>query len=319
MAFAKERALERLAEAHRAGRLAHACLLAGPPGSGKLGVARGIAAIVLKTSPERLEGIPDFHQISPESKSRRIVTAQIRDLEHALHMKAMGGTAKVALIMDADRLQPQAANAFLKTLEEPPAGCHIILTTTLREAVLPTILSRCMTVPLRAATVSALDDEAGRLAAAFQEALLEEGGAGPGTAIRFTRLFQARLSSLREEITGGLDAELKSQLKQYRDSVDRNWKDTREEQIKASAEAAIVREREQCLGAVGGVLAAALRQIVRPSADCPEPIRRIAEVHGSKSLLGRLDALERLRRLLSAGVQEPLALESGFLQIIAAS
>lgn len=319
MAFAKERALERLAEAHRTGRLAHACLLVGPPGSGKLEVARALAALVLNTRADRLEGVPDFHQISPESKSRRIVTAQIRDLEHALHMKAMGCAGKVALVMDADRLQPQAANAFLKTLEEPPAGCHIILTTPLREAVLPTILSRCMTVPLRAGAFLTLDDSITRLSIAFQEALLEEGGAGPGTAIRFTRLLQARLSSLREEITEGLDAELKSQLKQYRDSVDKSWKDTREEQIKASAEAALVREREQCLGAVGAVLASALRQIVRPSVDCPEPIRRIAEIHGSKSLLGRLDALERLRRLLSAGVQEPLALESGFLQIIAAS
>ena len=109
------------------------------------------------------------------------------------------------------------------------------------------------------------------------------------------------------------------QLKQYRDSVDRNWKDTREDQIKATAESAIIREREQCLGAIGAVLAAALRQIVRPRHDCPPGVLRIAQSHGSKDLLGRLDALQRLRRLLSAGVHEPLALESGFLQIIAAT
>lgn len=317
MAFAKERALERLAEAHRAKRLTHACLLAGPPGSGKAEVARGLAAIVLQTTPDRLGEHPDFHRVSPESKSRRIVTAQIRDLEHALHMKPLGGSCKVALIQDADRLQPQAANAFLKTLEEPPAGCHIILTTVLREAVLPTILSRCMNVPLHASSTPGLDVAVEPLAAEFEKALLEEGGAGPGTAIRFTRFLQARLSSLREEITGGLDTELKAQLKHYRDSIDKNWKDTREDQIKAAAEAAIIREREQCLGAVGGVLAAALRELVRPSVGCPPAIRRIAETHGTKSLLKRLDALQRLRRLLAAGVQEPLALESGFLQIIA--
>ncbi len=317
MAFAKERALERLAEAHRAKRLAHACLLVGPPGAGKIGVARGLAALVLQCSAEHLSEHPDFHQVSPESKSRRIVTAQIRSLEHVLHMKALGGSAKVAIICDADRLQPQAANAFLKTLEEPPAGCHVILTTTLREAVLPTILSRCMTVPLRSPSIAKRDAGIEPLVSSFEEALLEEGGTG--TAIRFTRLLQARLSTMREEITGGLDAELKAQLKQYRDSIDRNWKDTREDQIKATAEATIIREREQCLGAVGEVIAAALRQIVIPSQDCPQLTRRIAEMHGSKSLLRRMDALERLRRLLSAGVHEPLALESGFLQIIAAS
>lgn len=307
--------MERLAEAHRAKRLAHACLLGGPPGSGKIDVARGLAALVLQTSVDRLESHPDFHQVSPESKSRRIVTSQIRDLEHALHMKSLGGTGKVALVVDADRLQPQAANAFLKTLEEPPAGCHIILTTSLREAVLQTILSRCMTVPLRAPATISGDMREEPLAAAFEKALLEGGGAG--SAIRFTRLLQARLSTLREEISGGLDAELKAQLKQYRDSVDRSWKDTREDQIKATAEAAIIREREQCLGAVGGVLAAALRQIVRPSPDCPAAVLRIAEAHSSKSLLKRLDAVQRLRRLLASGVHEPLALESGFLQIIA--
>jgi DNA polymerase-3 subunit delta' len=316
MAFAKERALERLAEAHRAKRLAHACLLSGPPGSGKIDVARGLAALVLQTSTERLAGQPDFHQVAPESKSRRIVTSQIRELEHALHMKSLGGVGKVALIIDADRLQPQAANAFLKTLEEPPAGCHIILTTSLREAVMQTILSRCMTVPLRTPAAVSGGGRAEPLASAFEEALLE--GGNTGAAIRFTRLLQAHLSTLREEITEGLDSELKAQLKQYRDSVDRSWKDTREDQIKASAEAAIIREREQCLGAVGGVLAAALRQIVRPSVDCLAPVRRIAQAQGSKSLLKRLDALERLRRLLASGVHEPLALESGFLQIIAA-
>jgi DNA polymerase III subunit delta' len=319
MAFAKDRALERLSEAHRAKRLAHACLLVGPPGSGKVDVAKGLSALILGCSTDHLGEHPDFHQVFPESKSRRIVTSQIRDLEHALHMKALIGSGKVALIHDADRLQPQAANAFLKTLEEPPAGCHIILTTSLREAVIPTILSRCMGVPLRPRIGGSGEEISSPIAKAFEEALLEEGGAGPGTAIRFTRLLQAHLSTMREEITSGLDSELKTQLKQYRDSVDRNWKDTREDQIKATAESAIIREREQCLGAIGAVLAAALRQIVRPRHDCPPGVLRIAQSHGSKDLLGRLDALQRLRRLLSAGVHEPLALESGFLQIIAAT
>jgi predicted NAD/FAD-binding protein len=69
--------------------------------------------------------------------------------------------------------------------------------------------------------------------------------------------------------------------------------------------------------ASGAVLAATLRQKIRPASDCPENIQRIAEVNEPKTLLKRLDALERTRRMLSAGVQEALALESGFLQMIA--
>ena len=52
------------------------------------------------------------------------------------------------MIFDADRLQPQASNAFLKTLEEPPAQTHLLLVTALPGQLLETILSRCITVPL---------------------------------------------------------------------------------------------------------------------------------------------------------------------------
>src|SRR5262249_57641030 len=84
----------------------------------------------------------------PESKSRRIVTGQIRALEHALQMRAANGRRKVAIIPDADRLQTEAANAFLKTLEEPPKDSLLLLLTALPEALPETILSRCIAIPL---------------------------------------------------------------------------------------------------------------------------------------------------------------------------
>src|SRR5262249_50047185 len=84
----------------------------------------------------------------PESKSRRIVTAQIRALEHALQMRASNGRRKVAIIPDADRLQTEAANAFLKTFEEPPKDSLLLLLTVLPEALPETILSRCIAIPL---------------------------------------------------------------------------------------------------------------------------------------------------------------------------
>ncbi len=84
----------------------------------------------------------------PESKSRRIVTAQIRALEHALQMRAANGRRKVAIIPDADRLQTEAANAFLKTLEEPPKDSLLLLLSALPEALPETILSRCIAIPL---------------------------------------------------------------------------------------------------------------------------------------------------------------------------
>src|SRR5882672_10055589 len=85
----------------------------------------------------------------PESKSRRILIEQIRELEHGLQMRGAEGRRKVAIISEADRLQPQAANAFLKTLEEPPENSLLLLLSALPEALPDTILSRCITIPLQ--------------------------------------------------------------------------------------------------------------------------------------------------------------------------
>src|SRR5262249_19714751 len=84
----------------------------------------------------------------PESKSRRIVTEQIRTLAHALQMRAADGRRKVAIIPDAGRLQTARASAVLKTLEEPPKDSLLLLLSALPEALPETILSRCIAIPL---------------------------------------------------------------------------------------------------------------------------------------------------------------------------
>ena len=319
MALAKERAFDRLRDARKSGRLAHACLLSGPPGSGKKWLTEELSGLVLGSNPREVTTHPDFHQVAPESKSRRILIAQMRELERSLHMKPLRGANKFAVIHDADRLQPEAANAFLKTLEEPPAGCHIVLTTTLRDAVLQTILSRCITIPLLAPTGASRDELSAAVAAEFEKSLLHPGGPDAGVAFRFTRFFQATLAGVRESISDGLDSELKEQVKRHRDSIDKSWKETREDQIKAQTEAAAVRERERLLASVGEVLATALRHKLQPTESTSGEIRRIASENDPRHLLGRLDALERTRRLLASGTQEALALESGFLQMISRS
>src|SRR5439155_1091172 len=64
--------------------------------------------------------------------------------------RASDGRRKVAIIAEADRLQPQAANAFLKTLEEPPRNSLLLLLSALPEALPDTIVSRCISIPLAA-------------------------------------------------------------------------------------------------------------------------------------------------------------------------
>jgi len=314
MALLKDNALDRLKAARKAGRLAHAYLLTGPRGSGKEWLAMQMAAEVLETPAPSSH--PDYHSVAPESKSRRIVIEQMRAMEQTLQMKPMRGRTKVAVIHDADRLQPQAANAFLKTLEEPPPGCHIFLLTTLPDAILETIVSRCIAVPLRA-VAGGREAVRSPLAAALTEALLKSGGPDIAAAMRFTRTFQQTTAAVREQLTRELETELKQQMKHYRESASAKWEESRGDQIKAQAESAVVREREMLLQSAGEVLAAALRHHHLPSEPCSPDIAKIAQSNPPAVLLKRLAALERTRDLLARGVQEALALESGFLEMIA--
>lgn len=319
MSLLKENAFERLIAARTAGRLAHAYLLVGPEGSGKEWLTEQMAGLVLETPAASVRAHPDYHSVAPESRSRRIVIDQMRTMEQALQMKPMRGSTKVAVIHDADRLQPQAANAFLKTLEEPPQGCHIFLLTSLPDAIMDTIISRCIAVPLRAGESAAQSGGERLVEEALVQALLQPGGPNVASGMRFTRAFQRATVAIREEVTKDLEGELKQQIKHYRESADAHWEESREDQIKAQAEAAVIRERENLLHAAGKVFAAALRQHHVPAADCPEPILQITATNPPERLLKRLDALERTRDLLARGVQEGLALESGFLEMIASN
>src|SRR5258708_6476609 len=145
-----------LENAHRQSRLAHAYLITGPEGAGKRALAAQLCGLLVRGGPADPLSHPDVHTVQPESKSRRIVIDQMRELENELRMRSAMGGGKVGVIFDADRLQPQASNAFLKTLEEPPPHTHLLMLTALPDQLLETILSRCIEVPLRPAAKRAL-------------------------------------------------------------------------------------------------------------------------------------------------------------------
>src|ERR1700726_1004610 len=203
MAFSSEDAIKHLRRAHEQNRLGHAYLISGAIGSGKRRVAASIAEVVNGTAPKDVFSAKarEIFLAEPESKSRRIVIEQIRELEHALQMQVSNGRHKVAIISEADRLQPQAANAFLKTLEEPPRNSLLLLLSALPEALPDTILSRCISIPL------AIDGGEKRLGR--QPELLEllaevaaEKTWSVQTAYRIDPSLQALLGEMREEIRG---------------------------------------------------------------------------------------------------------------------
>src|SRR5205085_6683479 len=146
------------------GRLAHAYLFGGHDSDELEGAAAALAKVLNCANPVRSKtGLavdscdqcdsckrisafnhPDVQWIRAESKLRIISIDQIRDLLQTVHLKPTLGGFKVGVIIAADRLNQQAANAFLKTLEEPPEKTISILLTTDVSRILETILSRCL-------------------------------------------------------------------------------------------------------------------------------------------------------------------------------
>ena len=319
MPFSKESAFEQLSESRRAGRLAHAYLLTGPAGSGKSWLAAHLAALLLKCSPESALAHPDTHTVQPESKSRRIVIDQIRELEHSIQRRPLLASSKVAIIHDADRLQPQAANAFLKTLEEPPPGSLILLLSTRPKAILETARSRCIEIPLLEGTKRLPAAEEMAILAALKECLVDHAIPGVAEAFRFTRALQSILLSLREKIASEYESLLRKETARYKQALDdSSWLEERTAQIKALVEAGALGERDRILQIVFDALGAALRVQHGLAPENPV-VDALARKIPTRDLLRRIDVLESLRYRLALGVHESLALESGFLEMITES
>ncbi len=140
------------------GRVSHAYLLTGPAGSNKTSAAYAFAQAILceKNGCGECDDCvrvlrrrhPDVHYYAPEGAQGYLVE-QIREIVSDVSLAPIRAKRKVCILDRVDLLGTQAANAFLKTLEEPVSGVVFILLGRTREGVLPTIVSRCQVVPFR--------------------------------------------------------------------------------------------------------------------------------------------------------------------------
>lgn len=187
-------------------RLAHAYLIAGSPSGAGLTFASSLLKLLYCEGSEppcgacamchRVEkrNHPDISFLEPEKKSRIISVDQIRELNERLSQTAFSGGWKAAVILACDRLKEEAANAFLKTLEEPPGQTLLLLVTEQPQAMLPTIVSRCQRVMLEegAATPVWMDQ--------LLELLQKEDGDSPFEGMMVAGRLRQLLDSIREDI-----------------------------------------------------------------------------------------------------------------------
>lgn len=147
---------QQLCDLKRRARLPHALLFAGPAGIGKAQLARALAEWVMCVAPtdtacgncracqlHRAGTHPDLIWLAPEESGKAIKVDQVRELTEHLSKTAQQGGYKVAVITPAEAMNQNAANALLKTLEEPAANTLLILLSDSPSALLPTIRSRC--------------------------------------------------------------------------------------------------------------------------------------------------------------------------------
>lgn len=188
-----------LAGAIAHGRVGHAYLITGPHQVGKRTLARTFAQALNceAAAGQRPCGQcrscrlisaghhPDLHILEPEVNARAtpmIKIEAIRDLQRDLNLSTHEGRYRVAILNQFEAANLNAANAFLKTLEEPPPRVVILLTASDADALLPTIASRCRTINLRPLEATLLEDS-----------LMAKWGVAPEKAQLLARLADGRI------------------------------------------------------------------------------------------------------------------------------
>jgi DNA polymerase-3 subunit delta' len=318
-------------------RLAHAYLFAGQGLEELEGMARTLAKTVNCLSPPRRAASgaaldccdrcdscrrieqynhPDVTWLRPESKSRVITRDVIRELMQTVNLKPTVAAFKVGIIVAADRLNVQAANTFLKTLEEPPPRSLLILLTTEPQRILETIVSRCLRLSFADAGMK-FDASHTAWLGSFSS-LAASGAGGLLARYRLLGLIMTKLGEQREVIEKALGA--RSPLERY-ENLEPDMQEKLEKELAAAIEAEYRRQRTDLLGVLHWwlrdvwlhtmVSGADMLSFPNLAATAQAVARRISPLEARRNL----EEMDRLQRQLYTNVQETLALEVGLLKL----
>ncbi len=323
MAFSPDAAFQYLATARREGRLGHAYLVSGLGRNDRLKFAERLIRLVNDSTAPNLQEMAaeGVTLIEPEMKSRRIGIEAVRDFERSFYLRGAVGKTKVGIFVDADRLTQQATNAFLKTLEEPPAGSLLILLTASPAELLDTVLSRCIKVPLFLPESQLGDEDRPEEEKQLLDALARHfsGPLTPPRALALGRMWSTLLDEIEETIAKTTESEHKKEVSHYRDTTGASgaWLKEREDHYKALSSSRYQQQRKR----LAEVLLLWFGDLIRLSAGGDRVLfseyRTVLETAAPKTdtadLLRRLRCLEDLLRYYETNVSEALATELTFL------
>jgi DNA polymerase-3 subunit delta' len=325
-------------------RLAHAYLFSGHQLEGLEALARTLAQTLNCQNPAKKGSEPldccdrcascrkilhlnhgDVHWLRPESKTRIIRVEQIRTLNQEMNLKPTEARYKVGIIVAADRLKTEAANAFLKTLEEPPAQCILILLTTEPQRILETLLSRCLRLNFGGDGPRAVEPTQLQWLSSFSEAAAAE-HKSLLSRYRMMDVLLSKLNEMKVAIETALTA--RSPLRTYKDA-EKDLLDKWEDELAAAIEAEYRRQRTDLLALIqwwfrdvwletlGSAGKSNKAQMNGSLLNFPQMTgtQKVAKRLSPGEALANLQILEQLQRWLGTNVQEALALEVGLLKL----
>jgi len=348
MAYTEQKAFELMESAFERGRLGHAFIISGNKHAGVESFTTRVINLINREEEEEASDEADMFDlfgeveqaeplafqteaetlkelegelvrvVRPQMKSRIIPVDAMRELEKAMFKTSTRGKYKVGVVVDADRMRDEAANAFLKTLEEPPVGSIFFLLTANPERLLSTIFSRCFNIPLIAENdereVLADEDE-------ILNTLLRNAKAGfhsVSRALTIKSVFSSILNKRKLEIAKGHEASLKEEQEHYKNTTDGDWLKEREKYYESMTQSDYIFERSKLID----LMILWLGDLVRIKSGATrldfesylQQMTEVAEKESLESLMLRIEAMEELRALFETNASEALALEVCFMK-----
>lgn len=217
-------------------RMHHGWILSGRKGVGKSAFALAAARELVAEEgiPQPAGDHPDIRYVShppkndaearkrddgkPFELARNIKVDQIRELQRRLTTRPTLGSRRAVIIDPADDMEPSAANALLKSLEEPPAGTYFLLIAHRMGRLLPTIRSRCRVLDFPRVSDADMDAilarESPQASSDVREAAIAAASGSPGAAIDFVELDLGKIHTLMRQVVerGDPDFSLRGRL-----------------------------------------------------------------------------------------------------------